>query len=207
MYFKKSMLHVSASGIVECFSFFLLLLFCGVMNVHAQNGEASELYPRSNITDKSSDGIGQKMMKDSKTPRYEGGAYATASYEVVGRYGYGFGIATTHGCLINPYLYIGGGAGLNFMPGYTSLTIFADFRGYFIKGHLKPYADLKLGYDVSLNGVYLYPAVGLRYKYLDFSAGFELQRATMVRYNSFYGGDEYFNTFIGSLAFKLGVRF
>lgn len=151
-------------------------------------------------------GQNQTPSKDSKTPRYEGGVCATVAYIVTNYDGsgdrFGYGIATTHGCLISPHLYIGGGAGIN-LGSYTSIPIFADFRGYFIKGHLKPYADLKLGYDVFLNGVYLYPAIGLRYKYLDFSAGFQLKQPEL----DYNGLNEYRRTFVGSVAFNLGVRF
>lgn len=151
--------------------------------------------------------------KDSRTPRYEGGVYGNISYFIDYPFSLGIGAITTHGCLINPHLYIGGGVGVGFYSLYDALEllfpVFTDFRGYFIKGNLKPYAELKLGYDIGINSIYLSPAVGLRYKYFDFSLGIDILQLPSF-YEDTYGYYDlsYSEKVIkGSLSFKIGARF
>lgn len=57
-------------------------------------------------------------------------------------------ILTTHGYQFNNYLFVGGGAGLNFYTDadLVSVPVFASFRANFMNRKITPFADLKSGY-------------------------------------------------------------
>ena len=156
------------------------------------------------------------LYKDAKTPRYEGGvAFALTVFPL------GVGFNTTHGCLISPYFYIGAGLGFSgIFSTYSyglSLPVFGDARIYFMKGALKPYANIRAGYDVLLNGVYVGPSFGLRYKFFDFNIGYLLQQEK-YKYEywswNYYYSDYYSDYYSGTgklsyhmLSINIGVRF
>ena len=95
----------------------------------------------------------------------------------------------------NPYISLGGGAGLSsnnfddFGQNFFSIPIFANIRGYFCDRKWSPYYDIKLGFngtinqkdyitdyekytDINLTGFYADFGLGMQYKNYDF--GIEL---------------------------------
>jgi len=86
----------------------------------------------------------------------------------IGDYDFGrFEINTSHGFQINPYIYLGGGAGLHFMSSYQSpnmeialdkrdsqveIPIFVNVRCDFSKGKFVPFIDIKGGTYLTNNG-------------------------------------------------------
>ena len=140
------------------------------------------------------------LYKDSRTPRYEGGVSST----IYVMRPFTIGLNTTHGCLISPYIYIGAGAGLNYFieDGALSLPVFGDVRVYFMKGDIKPYVNIRAGYDVLLNGINAGASLGLRYKLFDLSIGYQMLRCTVN-----YGNYGYYRQSIHNLSVNIGVRF
>lgn len=79
-----------------------------------------------------------------------------------------YGLTTSHGFQLNPYLFFGGGVGVyycdfdNFKGDYA-VPIFANFRANLSKGRVSPYFDAKMGYSASeVSGFYASPSFGLR---------------------------------------------
>jgi len=86
-------------------------------------------------------------------------------------------VTTVHGYQFNPYLFVGGGAGVdifkdairkgtNDQRSEFSIPVFADVRGYLLKGGISPYVDAKVGYAFSCEedgtGIYVAPEIGCR---------------------------------------------
>ena len=144
---------------------------------------------------------------DSPTPRYEGGLAPAVSFGLNG-FGTSVGISTTHGCLINPYLYVGAGLGFNYFTAGQdkSLPVFGDIRTYFLRGDLKPYLNIRAGYDALLRGAYFSPSAGVRYRALDFSVGYVMNRTDILYYSPwlFWGISR---GTVSSLSLNFGVRF
>lgn len=75
-------------------------------------------------------------------------------------------VLTSHGCQINPYLYIGGGLGVNYWidDEYFTLPLFAHVRSEIHKAYNKrvsPYLDTKIGYSLGdFHGFYCLPSAG-----------------------------------------------
>lgn len=128
--------------------------------------------------------------------------------------GYTFGVgdfgedriafSTTHGYQINPYVFAGIGAGINYYtsPDAWSLPIFADVRGTFLNNSITPFIDLKIGYSIlDAEGFYLAPSIGCRINRFNVSIGYELQKADL----DFY----YFESkeTIGGISLKIGLDF
>lgn len=78
-------------------------------------------------------------------------------------YFYGLDFSTTHGCQINRWLFVGGGIGVqtfnaneivyNNLEYYYNKTqwvlpLYADIRTYFTRTAFKPFAELRLGYEI-----------------------------------------------------------
>lgn len=169
-------------------------------------------------------GKGKSQSDNSAThvyPRYESGiALSITSGPDTP---FGIGASTTHGCLIIPYLYVGAGFGFNWLGEDTltrwihvpdgryilhtfeySLHVFGDIRGYFLKDYaVKPYANMRLGYDIMGKDIYLSPTVGARYKCLDVSVGYTMNRVTIM-YDREYYIDRYL---LHNFTFNIGVRF
>lgn len=140
-------------------------------------------------------------LAETYKPHYEGGVSLFTS-------GLGVGLWTSHGCAIIPYLYVGAGAGFGAYFGYygrLSLPVFGDIRGYFCKQGIKPYVNMRLGYDVLNNGIYVNPTVGLRYKLLDFSIGYSMTRCSYYYYGSLYYG--YSRLSVHNFVINIGLRF
>lgn len=113
--------------------------------------------------------------------------------------GIGLGINTSYGKMqlnilgianyqFNPYISLGGGAGLssnNFDKDdkdfhFFSIPIFANIRGYFCDRKWSPYYDIKLGFNGTINqkdcidyGNYKYTDINLTGFYADFGLGMQ----------------------------------
>lgn len=113
--------------------------------------------------------------------------------------------STTHGCLLLPYLYIGGGLGFDFYHTgrVYGVPLFANLRGYFVKDReVRPYLNARIGYSVGdIEGLYLVPTVGLTYGHLDLSVGYAYQEAKMY----YFDGPYIWHT--GAVTIKIGWRF
>lgn len=78
-------------------------------------------------------------------------------------------VFTSHGCLISPYIYVGGGLGVQYWVDEeeVDVPIFAHARGEFHKSFRKnvsPYWDAKMGYTVGYDsGFYFAPQVGCHF--------------------------------------------
>lgn len=118
-------------------------------------------------------------------------------------------VSTSHGCLLIPYLYLGAGVGFQYYHSASAfnIPIFANFRGYPMKGDIKPFLDLRIGYSVGdIDGLYFSPSVGVSLKRFDLSIGYTMQKATVYDYDSYYGYD-YYSVNFGAVTFKFGFRF
>lgn len=80
-----------------------------------------------------------------------------------------FEALTIHGYQFNPHLFVGAGAGINYYSSGSDdagyIPIFADVRGYLLKGKIKPYAEAKIGGQFTYNdngtsGIYFAPEIG-----------------------------------------------
>lgn len=80
-----------------------------------------------------------------------------------------FEALTIHGYQFNPHLFVGGGAGINYYSSGSDdagyIPIFADIRGYLLKGRISPYGEAKIGGQVTFNGngtsgLYFAPEIG-----------------------------------------------
>lgn len=130
-----------------------------------------------------------------------------------------FSISTTHGYQFNPYLFVGGGIApsVTMKNGNFLLPVFADVRGTFMKNHIAPFADLKVGYSVAdLSGFYLAPSVGVRFALTDklglnASLGFDMTLnvdGTRTVYVPNYGVTSYGDTdTLSGVTLKVGVDF
>lgn len=109
----------------------------------------------------------------------------------------GFGITTSHGYQINPYLYVGAGFGVQFgkfdnFESSISIPIFANFRANFTNKNVSPYFDAKIGYStVDLEGLFLSPSFGVRFGLknnmgINLQIGYSLQRYNYVDYYMSY---------------------
>lgn len=105
----------------------------------------------------------------------------------------GFGITTSQGYQINPYIYVGAGLGVHLysMDNFetsVALPIFANFRANFTKTKVSPFFDAKIGYSVvDLKGVYLSPSLGVRIGLsnnlgLNIKVGYSAQKFTYWAY-------------------------
>lgn len=115
-------------------------------------------------------------------------------------------VSTSHGCLIMPYLYVGGGVGFQYYHSASAfnIPIFADFRGYPIIGNIKPFLNFRIGYSVGdMKGLYLSPSIGVSINRLDISMGYTVQKVSVYSFD--YNGIYDLN--FGALTFKFGFRF
>lgn len=148
----------------------------------------------------------------------------TAGYKGYVDFGYTLGagryapdrcaVSIVNGVQFNPYLYAGVGVGLIY---YTKnyeigIPVFANVRGYFVKGNVAPFLDLRVGYSplVDATGYYLSPSFGCRFGLaervgLNLSVGYEMQDATLRFYE--YDSLRYFSEFIGGISLKLALDF
>lgn len=129
-------------------------------------------------------------------------------------------ILTIHGYQFNPYLFAGIGAGIELYRGDKTtagstehaeyIPLFADARGYLLKGRISPYADAKIGYQFACDngggGLYCAPEIGCRFGLarhcaITVSAEYIVQNTQSSTFGNGYDP----NT--GGFAIKLGVEF
>lgn len=109
---------------------------------------------------------------------------------------------TSHGCQINPFLYVGAGVGVNywFDDEAWSVPVFghvrSEFHGLF-KKNVSPYVDAKMGYSFAdVEGFYFAPSVGCHFYFghsksgISVGVGYVLQNAKIDDYYYYYGGSE-----------------
>jgi len=78
---------------------------------------------------------------------------------------------TSHGYQLNPYFFVGAGAGVSYFTDSESalIPIFADLRGNLTNGQLTPFVGFRAGYAIDVtsdyggNGFYYNPFVGVKY--------------------------------------------
>lgn len=131
-----------------------------------------------------------------------------------------FEALTIHGYQFNPHLFVGGGAGINFYSSPSGpnisheggfIPIFADIRGYLLKGKISPYGDAKLGvlmpYDEGGTSVYFAPEIGCKFST---SSRFALNVAVeYILQQDKFGNNPHHDFFVraGGLCLKLGIEF
>lgn len=135
-----------------------------------------------------------------------------------------FEVLTTHGYQFNPHLFIGGGTGINFYSSPSKanvgstliregafIPIFADIRGYLLKGKISPYAEAKIGGLIPVTegdaGIYFAPEIGCK---LGFSSKFALNIAAEYILQQDKIGDNPWHDFYiqaGGLCLKIGFEF
>ena len=105
-------------------------------------------------------------------------------------------ISTSHGCQINPYLYAGGGLGINYWTDTEdgSFPVFAHVRSEFHKAlnkRVSPFAEEKIGDSVgNVEGFYCRPEAGCHIYFgktklgLSISVGYEVQMTDVYYYQS-----------------------
>lgn len=129
-----------------------------------------------------------------------------------------FEALTIHGYQINSHLFVGGGAGVNYYSSGSDdagyIPIFADVRGYLLKGGISPYAEAKIGGQFTYNGngtsgLYFAPEIGCSFATskrfaIDIAVEYILHRSQDIA-----GGQSGRNCFIdtGGVCLKLGVEF
>ena len=128
-----------------------------------------------------------------------------------------FEALTIHGYQYNHYLFVGGGAGINYYSSSSIndegvfIPIFADVRGYLLKGKISPYAEAKIGGLIPVTdggaGVYFAPEAGCKF---GFSSKFALNIAVEYILLQEKTGNNSYNSFYvstGGLCVKIGVEF
>lgn len=141
--------------------------------------------------------------------------FIEAGYTVgVGDYGEGrIALTTTHGYQINPYVFTGIGAGVNYFTDADAwgVPIFADIRANILNNSISPFIDMKIGYSITdVEGFYFNPSVGCRFGFRNNSAftlsiGYEMQKADFYGYYAGYYYEDSENC--GGLTIKLGFDF
>lgn len=141
-----------------------------------------------------------------------GGCYrgfADAGYTIgIGDYDMGrFEINTSHGYQINPFIYLGAGLGLHFMPEYETegmtialdsreskvdIPVFANAKINMGKGKFVPFIDGKVGTYVTNNGgMYMNVSAGLRIatnerQAVNVSVGYTREELEFETFDSFF---------------------
>lgn len=146
-----------------------------------------------------------------------------AGYKGFMEAGYTFGIGdygtdrvaftTTHGYQINPYVFTGIGAGVNYFTDAEvwGVPIFADVRANFLNNSISPFVDIKIGYSVTdVKGLYFNPSVGCRIGVsnnaaLILSIGYEMQTVDVFYFVNYHPYESSENC--GGLTIKLGIDF
>lgn len=169
----------------------------------------------------------EKITKE--VPRSYSGISTYPHYRGFVDFGYSIGVGsdiddtgridftTSHGVQVNPYLYVGLGAGVNYYSeaenaSYWSFPIFFNPRVNFIEGPVSPFLDMKVGYALGqdVKGFYLAPSVGAGFRtsnsnMINVSAGYTLQNVEVVYYNGYSGWTDRKN--IGAITLKVGFEF
>jgi hypothetical protein len=134
--------------------------------------------------------------------------FADAGYTVgIGDYEFGrFEVNTSHGYQINPYIFLGAGAGFHFMPKYETpnmtialdtrdskvdIPVFANARVNFMKSKFSPFVDIKGGtYVTNSGGLYVNSSAGLRIatnekQAISISVGYTVEKLQFETFSSF----------------------
>ncbi|MDY2829240.1 MAG: hypothetical protein SOU27_08240 [Sodaliphilus sp.] len=125
-----------------------------------------------------------------KAPRYRGFAgytFTVGTGDEIHNYNR-ITLFTTHGCQINPYLFVGAGMGATYWDDETwSYPIYADVRTEIhnaFRRNFSPYLEVKTGYSVGdANGFYFSPSVGFHFYFghtnmgLSVAIGYSMQYA------------------------------
>lgn len=149
-----------------------------------------------------------RNFQQPRTPRYQGSVDFGYSVGVGDWESDRIELSTSHGCLVNPYFYVGAGLGVHYYydGSAVAIPIFADLRGNLMKGNIKPFLNFRIGYSVcDIEGLYLSPSVGVSINRFDISLGYSLQKARLYVSSYYYSWEESVN--VGAVTFKLGVRF
>lgn len=141
---------------------------------------------------------------NSQTQSLNNGIGIKAGYKAFVDFGYTLGtgvhkldrieLMTTHGVQINPYLFVGAGAGCHYYTEYTefSIPIFVDIRATILKNNITPYIDFKIGYSVlDVEGFYLSPSIGCRFAIGEKSGVYVGAGYVMQKRNAYYDYDFY----------------
>lgn len=145
----------------------------------------------------------------TNVPTYKG--FVEGGY-TFGDWGYGV-VMTSHGCQINRHFFVGFGTGAKFIDGEVFVPIYGDFRVSFLKSNITPFFGTKIGYSIHEAGGFMFePAVGVRFGFTDsfamnFSAGYELQKAEVFYYSYYYGYGFTEKENVGGFMLKLGFEF
>ena len=129
-----------------------------------------------------------------------------------------FEALTIHGYQINPHLFVGGGAGINYYSSGSDdagyIPIFADIRGYLLKGGITPYAEAKIGGQMTFNdngtsGLYFAPEIGCAFFTskrfaIDIAVEYILHRDQNIAPKA---SGRTCNIDAGGLCLKLGIEF
>lgn len=132
------------------------------------------------------------------------------------------GVTTTHGCQFNPWLFAGGGVGVEYGSKFGNyiVPIYADVRFDPLMGSFSPFADIRLGYSCTDGGgVYFSPSVGYRID-LGRKVGINIGLGMSVKgwksdvYEIGYYSDYYYANYIGThrsadvfFNFRVGIDF
>ena len=135
-----------------------------------------------------------------------------------------FEFTTTHGCQLNPYIFLGIGVGLDcYIWEYSrhykvhklSMPLFANVRVTPFNNAITPFWDVKLGYSVfDVEGFCFTPSVGLRLALTDrmglnVGVGYSMQmyknKNYIYNYDNYYYGE--ISETAHGLNIKLGVDF
>lgn len=136
----------------------------------------------------------------------------------------GFSIHTSHGRQFSPYIFFGGGIGIDYMAAgrCVKLPIFADFRTYFLDRSTSPFLSVKLGYALGgkhsekINpGFYFNPTFGVSFQvgkrvYMNTALGYNLiQELSAGYYYDEYGYEYDVNVkcVAHGLSLRLGIEF
>jgi len=180
----------------------------------------------------------EKITKESVSNKTVS-SFSTKSYKQTGYrgfidFGYTFGtgdfdlgrleLTTSHGALITPNLFIGGGTGIHYYctDGLSEVVVplFLDIQG--IANSTKsiaPFGGLKIGYSFDATesfedlGLYFAPSVGMKFlldnnKSINLSLGYTFQYVKVYIYYYGYGG--YIQTKhvnMGGISLKVGFEF
>lgn len=92
-----------------------------------------------------------------------------------------FEVSTTHGYVVNPYLFVGGGIGLHYYWDVESLAmpIYFDVEGRYNLGVVTSFLDIRLGGSPDIDGIggiYFSPVAGVKWKRFTAGLGYTLQK-------------------------------
>lgn len=164
-------------SLTETCAIILLFTFMNIAGLHAQNIPDADTLSNATSQTSSADIPGKDISSTlypwKVTPRYHGFVGLSA---IVGL-GWmedclGVKLWTSHGCQINPHLYVGGGiAALSWDAWIPCFPVFAHTRGSIGK-KISAYLDAKVGYNVGWDyGFYFSPQLGCHFTFGDTRSG------------------------------------